>query len=237
MTALKYTFGTSTLIYQRVVLSVCTKSADVALILDTSGSTTEEWLKAVEFSKGLIDTLPIGEFNVRVAVITFSNQAYIEFDFKADFTTKGLKRKLDHIGHKGANTNTSGGIRMATSELFNNFRHNKYGGRADVRDVGIVVTDGHSTRDTHLLKPESDLAHRMGIQLYVIRLPGKTPVSTKELGLIASDPDTAHVFDLRRAQDAVDNSVVLWWEQCAGDYTSKEISTNGNIFTSVQNIV
>ena len=60
---------------------MCTEAADVALILDASGSMNDDGQRMKQVAKGIVEMLPIGEYNVRIALITYSNYAYINFTF------------------------------------------------------------------------------------------------------------------------------------------------------------
>ena len=53
------------------LLAVCTEAADLVFILDTSGSVVDYWRNALDFAKGIIETLPIGPDNVRVAAVVY----------------------------------------------------------------------------------------------------------------------------------------------------------------------
>ena len=190
-------------------LPVCTDSADLAFIIDTSESSEDRhWRTAVNFTQQALALLPVGRYNVRVAAIAFSNKAYIQFGFNDSFSKIDLEQALDNITYHDQRSNVSGAIRLARQELF----QSTYGSRDDIRNIAVVVSDGGSDLDTHLLVQEAYQAHTGGIQIYAVGV-GKR-VNKQELSIIASDPDEAHVIASGSAQAFIEKALTLKWGGC-----------------------
>ena len=58
-----------------------------------------------------------------------------------------MRNTIAAIEYTGGVTNTSGGLYKMMSEVF----QRRNGDRPQANNIGIVITDGASTRDTHLL--------------------------------------------------------------------------------------
>ena len=69
-----------------------------------------------------------------------------------------MRKVISRIEYTGGVTNTSGGIYKMMSEVF----QRRNGDRPQVKNIGIVITDGASTRDTHLLGRYAKEASFMG---------------------------------------------------------------------------
>ena len=144
---------------------VCKLQADIAFVVDSSGSINDvdpnNWQRVLMFITNLIDKLEIGSDQIRVAAATFSNFGYMQFLFSNFNTSEGVKNAINNMEYKGGNTNTSGGLYIMLKDLFNEMN----GDRPGVRDIAIVITDGVSTRDAHLTGPYANEAKQRGIKV------------------------------------------------------------------------
>ena len=61
-------------------ISVCTGKADLALALDASGSIgPENWKILLNFVKNLTKSFNINQNEIRMGIVTYSNEAYPQF--------------------------------------------------------------------------------------------------------------------------------------------------------------
>ena len=103
---------------------------------------------------------------------------------------------LDHIGrisYDDGNTNTSGGLFKMNEEVFITAN----GDRQNVDNIAIVITDGASTRDTHLLKPYATQAKDNGVKILAVGITEN--INFGELADMASEPidaDSPTVFNV-----------------------------------------
>lgn len=118
----------------------------------------EGWLRLLEFTKALINPLKIGRRGVQVSVISFGNRATIAFYLNEYTNKQDIFAAIDEIPWKDQETNTSGGIRTMHEQIFIPER----GDRRGVPNIGIVLTDGESTRDQPLTIPEANKAKAKG---------------------------------------------------------------------------
>jgi len=89
------------------------------------------------------------------------NEATLNF-YLSNFTdVSTLVAAIRRIHYGGGNTNTTGGLRLMRTEIFN--RAN--GDRPDVNDVAILITDGEPTREVDRLPGEVAAIKRRGIRI------------------------------------------------------------------------
>ena len=68
---------------------------------------------------------------------------------------------MRNIPYCNENTNTTGGLRLTRTEIFNTAN----GDRADVPNVIILITDGNPTRETDLLSDEVQRIKSSGVRI------------------------------------------------------------------------
>ncbi len=163
--------------------------ADIAFVLDSSGSIGKEnWKSVLQFVTSVISTLDIDYGSHRVGIASFGSYASIEFYLNDHGYLGDLIEAVDSIKWLDEMTNTSGGIRVMRKEIFNI----KYGDRKDVPNIGIIMTDGESNRDRKLTQFEADQARKEGIILYVIGVGDEVDMS--EVESVANDPNSDFLF-------------------------------------------
>jgi len=78
------------------------------------------------------------------------NNGYLQFYLPNFTNTQSLESAIRNISYCNENTNTTGGLRLTRTEIFNAAN----GDRADVPNVIALLTDGNPTRETDLLSAE-----------------------------------------------------------------------------------
>jgi len=95
------------------------------------------------------------------ALFRQGNEATLNF-YLTNFTDVGsLTTAIRNIQYLGGNTNTTGGLRLMRTEVFN--RAN--GDRSDVPNVAILITDGIPTREVEQLPGEVASIKSLGIRI------------------------------------------------------------------------
>jgi len=92
---------------------------------------------------------------------TAGNQAYLQF-YLSNYTDRAsLVNAVRRIHYCNENTNTTGGLRLTRTEVFNATN----GDRSDVPDVIVLITDGNPTRETDMLGDEARRIKDRGIRI------------------------------------------------------------------------
>uniref|UniRef100_A0A0N5AE05 VWFA domain-containing protein n=1 Tax=Syphacia muris TaxID=451379 RepID=A0A0N5AE05_9BILA len=161
------------------------KPLDLALLIDSSESVDRLFDDQIRFAiERIVQNVNIHPDAVRLALITFSGQAFVHFKFN-DYkygNNSAVIRYLNTLRSIKGTTSTHLALQMAY-ELFTN-RDGDSGAREGVPKLAIVMTDGHSQRSPR------NLAHRLraeGIELFAISLTSSPYVDEAELLFIAQD--------------------------------------------------
>ena len=165
--------------------------ADLIILLDSSGSITEEnWYKVLDFAKEIVDNFAIGPDDIQAGVLSYSNRATIAFHLNDYDNKRDIFRAIDRIPYKDQETNTSGAVRTMYEQMYTFAK----GDRASAQNIAIVVTDGESNRDETLTIPESDNARSQGITMFAIGIGDE--VNPAELRGIANKPSEEFTFNV-----------------------------------------
>ena len=71
----------------------------------------------MQFLKMIIDNLNIGLDRTRVGLVTFANKADVIFRLNQFGTWQEMNRAIDNIYYEGGNTNTTGGLWLARTQV------------------------------------------------------------------------------------------------------------------------
>jgi uncharacterized protein YegL len=129
---------------------------DLVLLVDSSGSIRDQgennWDDMMSFLKKIFDRIDTSQ--LRAAVVDFSNLANIYINFDSGFQTPTeYQRAIDDTiakSYQGGDTNTALGLRRVRDDVLGSS-----GNRNAVRDVVIVLTDGHPTLEVDALPDEA----------------------------------------------------------------------------------
>ena len=164
---------------------------DMVFVLDASTSVTEiNFLVMKDFLKDFLFKANIDGGNVRVGVIIYSTEDYLQFHLNAYDNKFDLFIAIDDIPYRFGSTNTADALETMWSEMYTP----QNGDRPDVPNVAIVVTDGVSNINSRRTIPEAERARAKGIHIYAIGI-GLT--DTTELDGIASKPVEENRFSVQ----------------------------------------
>jgi len=119
---------------------------DLLIVLDSSGSvrdqqvpnTTDNWLLQLEFVKDVLRMgSKIGHYHDRVALIEFSSQAELVFDFDQYGSLDEILAAIDRLPFIGLTTNTSHALDLGREV----FASSSYGSRPNATHIMLLVTD------------------------------------------------------------------------------------------------
>ena len=112
------------------------------------------------------------------------NQLLHNFAFRYD-NLNALEDALDTLAYDGGNTNTSGGLRVAMQEVFEDG-----GAKRDgiAQSVAIVITDGVSTRDSDRTLTDAEAMQNDPYNVQMFSVGVTSQIDVDELRGLSSDP-------------------------------------------------
>ena len=168
----------------------CFNFADIAFVLDASGSVrSNNFDKMKDFLKTMVDQLNVDIEQSNVAMVTFSDVAEVQFHLNHHESRPEIKDAIDKVKYARGTTNTADALRVLRTEVFT--RQN--GDRPDLKNIGIILTDGGSNDFKETLE-ESLMAREAGIT--VVSISVGDWINKIELNEMASDPDSLNVFNI-----------------------------------------
>ena len=169
------------LLAKKPVKPSCEAKADVAFILDSSGSLRNDYDSEKAFLKTLAAAFGISPSGSRAGVVTFSY--YTEHSIKLNDHTNltSFNEAVDKIPLMGSTTRIDKALRLTQKEMFT-FAN---GGRVGVPKLVILLTDGSQTQDAGAEDPGdvADELRKEGVDILVVGI-GKG-VNETELRRIA----------------------------------------------------
>ena len=166
---------------------------ELVFVIDSSESVGPENFEIIkDFVARLVDRTTVGRNATRIGLVLYSLDVHLEFHLARHTTKQEVKQAVRKMPYMGEGTYTGTAIRKATQEAF-------YSARDGVRKVAIVITDGQTDRREPV---KLDLAvreaHAANIEMYALGIVNSSDPTQadflRELNLIASDPDSEHMY-------------------------------------------
>ncbi|XP_071180735.1 collagen alpha-5(VI) chain-like [Mytilus edulis] len=183
------------------VLTKCSKPVDIVFAIDTSASI---WIvnfpSQIQFVRDVVSELNIGSGidKSRVAVVTFSKDVKLVFDFNQGQDTDAVVKAIDEIVHdKGDATRTYKALQLVHEQVLAPGN----GERPEVENVVVVLTDGVTNSGGYDSYPNGGKDQTLDDARTVRNLPAHLfaigighGVNMEELKHMASIPDTTYVI-------------------------------------------
>ena len=164
---------------------------DMVFVVDASTSVTEyNFLVMKDFIKDFLFNANIDDGNVRVGIIIYSTEDYLQFHLNEHKDKLALFTAIDDIPYRYGSTNTADALNTMRTQMYTEAN----GDRPGVPNVAIVITDGVSNINSRRTIPEAEQARAEGIHIYAIGI-GLT--DTTELEGIASKPVDENLFSVK----------------------------------------
>ncbi|OCT61135.1 hypothetical protein XELAEV_18047157mg [Xenopus laevis] len=166
---------------------------ELVFVIDSSESVGPENFEIIkDFVTALVDRVTVGRNATRIGLVLYSLEVRLEFGLNRFTTQQDVKQAIRKMMYMGEGTYTGTAIRKATQEGF-------FGARTGVRKVAIVLTDGQTDkREAVKLDIAVREAHAANIEMYAIGIVNASDATQidflRELNLIASDPDSEHMY-------------------------------------------
>ena len=136
----------------RIFLSLvptCNNIADVAFIVDSSGSLRRHFSKEKQFVRALADVVGIASDGSKASVVTFSYNAEHRIKLAEHTDVKSFKDAVNNLPLMGYTTRIDKALEIVRDESFLPIN----GGRSLVPKVLFVLTDGTQTKDKDAKNP------------------------------------------------------------------------------------
>ena len=184
----------------------------MVFVLDASTSVTENnFLVMKDFIKDFLFNAAIDNGNVRVGIIIYSTEDYLQFHLNEYQDKLALFTAIDDIPYRYGSTNTADALNTMRTQMYTAAN----GDRPDVPNVAIVITDGVSNINSRRTIPEAEQARAEGIHIYAI---GIGLSDTTELDGIASKPVDDNRFSVQEFSELRTLRDKVFASLCAGEY-------------------
>ncbi|XP_061652657.1 collagen alpha-1(XXVIII) chain-like isoform X1 [Phyllopteryx taeniolatus] len=166
---------------------------ELVFVIDSSESVGPENFEIIkDFVNALVDRVTVGRNSTRIGLVLYSLEVRLVFNLARYVTKQDIKQAIRNIQYMGEGTYTGTAIRKATQEAF-------YSSRLGVSKVAIVITDGQADkREPVKLGIAVREAHAANIEMFALGIVNTSDPTQaeflRELNLIASDPDSDHMF-------------------------------------------
>ena len=179
----------TTLIMLQFFTTACEADVDIGFLIDGSGSirdanpadgSFDNWNLLLQFVANVIDRLP--RSGTRVGAVLFSDRGELLFRLNQYSDLADARDAILRTRYPGANTNTSGGLYVVRSQLFNV----NNGDRPNVPNLLIAITDGKSTFDNERTIPIAEDLRGDGVNIVAVGITNS--VDENELRGISSLP-------------------------------------------------
>uniref|UniRef100_A0A3Q1IWW3 Collagen alpha-1(XXVIII) chain n=1 Tax=Anabas testudineus TaxID=64144 RepID=A0A3Q1IWW3_ANATE len=166
---------------------------ELVFVIDSSESVGPENFEIIkDFVTRLVDRITVGRNATRIGLVLYSLDVQLEFNLARYMSKQDVKQAIRKMPYMGEGTHTGTAIRKANQEAF-------FGARPGVRKVAIVITDGQTDkREPVKLDIAVREAHAANIEMYALGIVNSSDPTQaeflRELNLIASDPDSEHMY-------------------------------------------
>lgn len=161
---------------------------DLAFVIDGSTTITAENFHAYkDFMNKILTNFQISEDETRVSVVQYASVVREEFPLNQYFSRQELEVAINNIQWLTGNTATDDAINYLVDHTFDREK----GGRPEIPDLVIILTDGKAQNHTAVERAAQSL-QKTGAVVYSVGI-GNQP-SLDELQDIASDPDDTFVI-------------------------------------------
>ncbi|XP_071318507.1 integrin alpha-M [Trachinotus anak] len=211
-------------------LEECRATADIAFLLDGSGSVSrEDFRRMKEFVKNLVRSF-LGK-DTLFAIAQFSGTPHVHYFLNNFFSSGQWETNIDRIDQQMGGTYTARAIRYVVQQIFIPQR----GSRSNVKKILIVITDGESN-DRRDLSNAVSTAEQQKIVRFAIGVGSAFSNSNakQELNTIASSPSADHVFQVQNfealekiRQNLQDKIFSIEGSQSSGESLKMEMGQGG----------
>lgn len=203
--------------------SECTAKSDIVFIVDSSGSVgDEDFRKVMDFVYRTIDSLDIKSGLYNIGLITFSDQARIEFYLNSFTTKEEIENATASVRYIYGSTHTAMALHTARQTLFTE----ENGDRPDAPNLAIIITDGQSNINHEATLPQARMLKNSGATILTVAVGFAT--HTDELVGMTSQPVDENLFSVDHFSGLEDLHTKIVEPICKGrNHCAKNPCKNG----------
>ena len=184
-------------------LPVACGDADVAILLDSSGSINfrdeHNWDRIVNFTQQLVDD-PRFSAGTRFAIVSYSDSAELVFGLNEYRTKDEIRAAIrNKLRYKKGETNIAAALRLANERIFSRGG----GDRATAPKIAILVSDGAATLETDKTLDEARSLRSRGAFIASVGVTGQ--INENELRQISSNRQVFKVDDFDQLSGQLGN--------------------------------
>jgi len=171
----------------------CDGKADIVLALDRSIVSRSEWNYALQYLADISARFEIGPEKTQIAVVSFSDRAYVEFYLNNYTNQSSVADAIENIKNRNVRRyyNFAAALRKVRNEMFNSAN----GARAGACKILVMVVfckGIHQERGMTI--PEALATQSTGVKVIMVGLASNSTCSNNTLPLMASRPTNETVF-------------------------------------------
>lgn len=179
------------------------KPMDLVFLLDTSVNSSRDYLEMQTFLLDLVQYVDIDSGAVRIAMVTFSTGANVQFLLNKYKTMADIQQGIRNAFFYPGDRNTADAFDILRRRVF----FEAYGDRTDAPDIVILLTTGKPNRNVHRTKQEADALHQFEVNIVVVAIG---EFDSSYLDDIANKPADKYSLKLNKMKDLpVNNNKVL----------------------------
>lgn len=176
---------------------------DLVFLLDTSVNSSRDYLEMQTFLLDLVQYVDIDSGAVRIAMVTFSTGANVQFLLNKYKTMADIQQGIRNAFFYPGDRNTADAFDILRRRVF----FEAYGDRTDAPDIVILLTTGKPNRNVHRTKQEADALHQFEVNIVVVAIG---EFDSSYLDDIANKPADKYSLKLNKMKDLpVNNNKVL----------------------------
>uniref|UniRef100_A0A667YNI2 Collagen type VI alpha 6 chain n=1 Tax=Myripristis murdjan TaxID=586833 RepID=A0A667YNI2_9TELE len=171
-----------------IVTDICSQDAckdipsDLLFLIDSSGSINPgDYQKMKDFMNSVVTKSNVGQNDVHIGIMQFSTEQMLQFPLNHYYDKDNMWKAIDAMRQMGGGTHTGAAI-TAVSQYFSATQ----GGREDLRQRLIVITDGEATDE---VKRPAEALRAKGVVIYAI---GVVNANTTQLLEISGSQDRVY---------------------------------------------
>lgn len=162
------------------IFAACTRSYDIAFVLDLSGSLYDVYALGMEIIRQIVYGLEFRFDRSRAALVLYSDTSYVRFYLNTYQDKSDILQALS-VEEIGGRTNTQAALQMVLDQVF----ISSNGDRGNVENKVVLITDGGSNiQENETIQKATNLKNNGG-RIYVVAVGDK--VNMNEVNSMASE--------------------------------------------------